>query len=63
MSLLAACSVTKTPENVPISHIDETSGYRRIDLERLENLGDTVVLLSFSGGGTRAAALSYGVLE
>ncbi len=63
VSLLAGCSITRAPENVPISHIDENSGYRRIDLERLENLGDTVILLSFSGGGTRAAALSYGVLE
>ncbi len=28
-----------------------------------ENLNDTVFVLSFSGGGTRAAALAYGVLE
>ena len=28
-----------------------------------ENGGDTIVVLAFSGGGTRAAAFSYGVLE
>jgi NTE family protein len=28
-----------------------------------ENLNDTLFVLSFSGGGTRAAALAYGVLE
>jgi NTE family protein len=28
-----------------------------------ENLNDTAFVLSFSGGGTRAAALAYGVLE
>lgn len=42
------------------------SGYRYENLENLktpENSESLFVILTFSGGGTRAAALSYGVME
>lgn len=39
------------------------SAYRFGDAERADQSGDMLVLLTLSGGGMRAAALGYGVLE
>ena len=60
---LAGCA--SRPVNEPIAEIDPRGGYRPSVLvpQRANNLRDTLFVLSFSGGGTRAAALSYGVLE
>jgi NTE family protein len=63
IALATACSTTPTPGNEPIAVVDDSSGYRRMGNTWLEQGGDTLILLAFSGGGTRAAALSYGVLE
>jgi NTE family protein len=59
--LLAGCA--SAPLNAPLAHYDPTGGYRFHTHNQTNNSGDTLVLLFFSGGGTRAAALSYGVLE
>ena len=62
---LAGCTAL-TPVNPPITQVDLTSGYRMTRLikrEQRRNHPEAMVLLAFSGGGTRAAALSYGVLE
>jgi NTE family protein len=59
--LLGACATR--PVNAPNAHYDPNKAYR---IERqTENAEDnaTLVILAFSGGGTRAAAFSYGVLE
>ncbi len=61
--LLSACSSIYKPTNEAITVIDESSGYRRLSDERFDSIGDSMVLLAFSGGGTRAAALSYGVMQ
>jgi NTE family protein len=60
---LAACA--SRPINEPITEIDHGSGYRPNLLlsKRPNNDPHTLFILSFSGGGTRAAALSFGVLE
>lgn len=51
------------PENARIKQYDPQSGYRFRNLTNTGNSDSLQVFLAFSGGGTRAAALSYGVLE
>jgi NTE family protein len=61
--LLAGCATR--PVNPPITQTDTRAGYRfearQPSIEGRNN--DTLVILAFSGGGTRAASFSYGVLE
>jgi NTE family protein len=63
--LLAGCgNSAHYPVNAPLGQQDAKEGYR---LQRVArdptNPGDVLVVLSFSGGGMRAAALAYGTLE
>lgn len=51
------------PENAPLARHDPHAGYRLENVRRANQSDDVLVFLAFSGGGTRAAALSYGVLE
>ena len=60
--LLGACATR--PVNPPITQTDLRTGYRvETRLAQSKNSKDDLVVLAFSGGGTRAAAFSYGVLE
>jgi len=61
--VLAGCA--SRPINEPITQVDPKSGYRPYLLipKRQNNDPRTLFVLSFSGGGTRAAAFSFGVLE
>jgi NTE family protein len=64
-ALVLGAGCASRPINERIATVDLTSGYRA-DLRvtnRPNNDARTLVILAFSGGGTRAAALSYGVLE
>ena len=63
MLLLAGCAA-HYPVNEPLEQIDSSSGYRPQFTQASTDRSDTLmVTLAFSGGGTRAAAFSYGVLE
>ena len=51
------------PVNARLERIDPQAGYRPRNLASPENSSSLLMFLAFSGGGTRAAALAYGVLE
>ncbi len=62
--LLNGCSSIGKIENDSVSQLPQ--GDQRYSINNYSQqhpAGDTLFLLAFSGGGTRAAALSYGVLE
>lgn len=61
--VLAAAGCATYPVNPPLARYDPRPGYRFENLAEQENSNGLFVILTFSGGGTRAAALSYGVLE
>ena len=58
----SGCSYFFTPLNKPLDKTPSENGYS-FNKTRGGKLGDDLILLTFSGGGTRAAALSYGVLK
>jgi NTE family protein len=49
--------------NQPLEQVDLTRGYRPEDPSQHRESGRVLLALAFSGGGTRAAAFAYGVLE
>lgn len=51
------------PANPPLAQYNRSVGYRFNNLKSPGNSDALFVILTFSGGGTRAAALSYGVME
>ena len=60
--LLAACGTF--PANPPLARVDKSAGYRFDPVpDEADKRDEMFVILVFSGGGTRAAALSYGVME
>jgi NTE family protein len=59
--VLGGCATR--PVNPPISHVDPNTGYRFEARQARFKDKDDLIILAFSGGGTRAAAFSYGVLE
>ena len=60
--LLAGC--TYVPLNPALTHPpDLKTGYRWATTTIPKRKSNTLVILTFSGGGTRAAGLSYGVLK
>ncbi len=64
MLFLNGCSSIGKIENEPVAQLPEASQrYSAVNYIQQHTNGDTLLVLAFSGGGTRAAALSYGVLE
>jgi len=62
--LLILTGCAHYPTNEPLKRYDPDYGYRGKNVIPPEQKSDEILLiLSFSGGGTRAAAFSYGVLE
>ena len=52
-----------TPRNVALERVDPERGYRPFNPVHQRDPGKVWLFLAFSGGGTRAAAFAYGVLE
>jgi NTE family protein len=61
--LLGLGGCATAPVNPPIVRVDPTAGYRFETRTQYARNREDIVVLAFSGGGTRAAAFSYGVLE
>ncbi|HQQ73897.1 MAG TPA: patatin-like phospholipase family protein, partial [Pseudomonadales bacterium] len=59
---LQGCVSLLPPDNAAIQKVDSQQGYR-IQKAGNKPVGDYNIILAFSGGGTRAAALSYGVMQ
>ncbi len=62
VSILLASGCAQRPVNPPLKE-HENAAYEFEHLERNRGRQDDLVVLAFSGGGTRAAAFAYGVLE
>jgi NTE family protein len=59
--LLTGCaSLERYPDNPPLERFDSQSNLTGL---HEQGNGNTLLIVTFSGGGTRAAALAYGVLE
>lgn len=62
--LIGLVGCNTTPQyNQPLEVFDRNAGYRFENLDTEENSDSLLVILTFSGGGTRATALSLGVLQ
>jgi NTE family protein len=62
-SLLVLAGCATRPVNPPLAHVDQSKPYSIERQGEKPGQGQNLVILAFSGGGTRAAAFSYGVLE
>ncbi len=60
---LSGCVTYSDVVNLPKTDKPVSEKYSIINSQRAMSGGDTAVLLAFSGGGTRAAALAYGVMK
>lgn len=61
--LLSACSTLHYPVNPPLQAYHPDTGYRLKTFIKAPGDEDLLMVVTFSGGGSRAAALGYGVLE
>ncbi len=62
VGITAGCA--SHPVNPPLEQYDTSLGYRSSNLAKGEgNTDENYILLALSGGGTRAAAMDYGVLK
>jgi NTE family protein len=61
MLVLSGCATR--PINPPLAQVAPDQGYRFQTRQALDRDASTMLVVAFSGGGTRAAAFSFGVLE
>jgi NTE family protein len=61
--LVGGCASHGVVENQAITRLEAGQGYSLLSYAQENPSGDIRVLLTFSGGGTRAAAMAYGVLR
>lgn len=61
--LLSGCTSYGLVQNTALKTVEPSQGYSVKTLHDRAQGSDVRVFLSFSGGGTRAAALAYGVLQ
>jgi NTE family protein len=60
---LSGCASNGLIENKPLNKVDVSQSSAIVSLAKVLSNADQGIMLAFSGGGTRAAALSYGVLQ
>ena len=63
LQLLSACAAYGTISNQPIADVGPSVRYAINQAVHSNRSNEVTMVLAFSGGGTRAAALAYGVLE
>ena len=63
LAVLIAGGCAHYPPNPFLKEVSPSQGYRMRNISQAERSDGLLVILTFSGGGTRAAALAYGVLE
>ena len=61
--LISGCSSYGVIHNEPITNIDQKTPYELKTWASSKEASDFVFMLNFSGGGTRAAAMAYGIME
>ena len=61
--LMSGCSSYGVIHNEPTTNTDQRTPYSLKTWAQSKEASDFVFILNFSGGGTRAAAMAYGVLE
>ncbi|RJQ39029.1 MAG: patatin-like phospholipase family protein [Nitrospiraceae bacterium] len=62
IALFSLCSCAHYQKNLPLTDIHQNEPYTFDAFNQSQGADETFVILTFSGGGTRAAAFSYGVL-
>ncbi len=63
LAALFSLSCAHYPPNHFLTEVSPEGGYRLKNPERIDRSDELLLVLTFSGGGTRAAALAYGVME
>jgi NTE family protein len=63
LAALLSLSCAHYPPNHLLTEVCLEGGYRLNNPERIDRSDELLLVLTFSGGGTRAAALAYGVME